>query len=330
MRSSPRRPIPKLLMLALGIYLMFFGCSKKSPTAPNHPRLFIWSLPDSASIMLDGSLQSGKTPLTIKSISPGQHLVQCTYSGLWGVDTVEVHSGRSLPDTALCLIQGFLNVTSAPESAEVQLHGRHGVAASGKTPMLWSPAFSDTYEVVCNHPTGGYFAAVDTMRIWADSTYRNYVLPPKVDSTIVWGHTSSGWERGGPFHSPDEIVVESYLSQPTPVADLPIHYNLLRDGYLVDTVTFLVPKDVMILGVGMMNPPVGFYSLRPSWLVVPHAFSLPNSSWLVLADLPGAKTGPLKLSFKSHPFHWRRYSRTSRRSFHGSPTSGAIKPSVFK
>jgi len=307
MRTYAGKVILVVLLTALGAGLAFWGCSKKNPTAPTVPKLYIWSLPDSATLDLDGLVQTAKTPLTIQTISAGQHVVKCTYGRFSGVDTVEVHSGRTKPDTSFCQIPGVIYVTSVPDSAGVRFLGRHGAVVTGMTPGLWSSALSDTYQVVCSLSTTGYFKVVDTLRIWADSTARCYILPPTADSVVVWGHTASGWQRGGPFRTPDSIVVEYYLSRPTPLANLPFHCDLYWSNQLADTVTFFLGLNQTYVGVLMTGSfPGGSYALVSYWPMTPHALYLPVPNWSVTTYLLGEPMEPGRVRLQPQLFHRRR------------------------
>lgn len=167
-----------VLLLAVGSAMVFWGCSKKSPTGstPTGGRLYIWSLPDSATVYLDGTMQSAKTPLTLQNVSFAQHVIRCVRGNYAAVDTVVVHSGRTIPDTAFCWIPGVVNITSDPPNGNVRFRGWLGTVGGGSV-GAWS-APSDTYQVTCSLSTAVRFKAVDTIRIWADSTARHYVLPP--------------------------------------------------------------------------------------------------------------------------------------------------------
>ncbi len=301
-----------VLLVALGSAMVFWGCSKKSPTGstPTGGRLYIWSLPDSATVYLDGNMQSAKTPLTLQNVSFAQHVIRCVRGNYAAVDTVVVHSGRTIPDTAFCWIPGIIYVTSVPTSAGILFLGYNGMTAYGTTPALWAPAPSDTYVVRCSLSTAGYFKAVDTFRIWADSTAKNYILPPCADSTIVWARDSAtgNWQRGGPFNKVDIIEVDYYLAHNPPVY-LPLWIQLFFNNNPVLNDTFTIPDTMTQVPIGLTYGgycfPPGTYSQPTRWVVTPHGFLLSNPGWTISSDFLGGPFEPNRIRTSVRPYSGR-------------------------
>jgi hypothetical protein len=302
-----------VLLLAVGSALVFWGCSKKSPTGSNTSggKLYIASYPDSATVTLDGATQSGRTPLTLQNVSAAQHVVKCTKGNFSAVDTVVVHTGRTTPDTAFCWIPGYIYVTSAPSPADILFLGYNGMTASGTTPALWYPAPSDTYVVRCSLSTAGYFKAVDTFRIWADSTAKNYILPPRADSFFVRVHTTSGWQRGTSFQNMDTFEVWTYFSQTIPVDSINLSFQLVLNGNPVGSGNFWIlntyPGVIISWNNGGNRFPLGNYSHPENWQVTPHSFLLANPAWYVANGFLGspAERGSFRVTLSPTP-GWHR------------------------
>jgi len=297
-----------VLVVTLGSALVFWGCGKKSTTSPTvSGRLYIWSLPDSATVTLDGTQQSGKTPLVLQNVSFAKHIVVATKGNFSAVDTVVVHSGRSTPDTAFCWIPGKVNITSNPANAFVHFVGRHSPLDTVVSTGLWIVQ-SDTFSVSCSTSTAGYFKAVDTFRIWADSTAKNYILPPTADSTAVWGRDSAtgNWQREGPFNKVDLIEVDFFLVHKPPVA-LPAWIQLVYNSSPVFNDTVTIPDTMTAFGFvltygGTKCFPPGTYSLPTKWVVTPHNFLLASPGWTVNTYLLGMPLEPGRIRASIRPF----------------------------
>ena len=313
MKTVVGRMVLVVLVAVLGSAMVFWGCSKKSPTGSNTSggKLYIASYPDSATVILDGATQSGRTPLTLQNVSAAQHVVICTRGNFSAVDTVVVHTGRTTPDTAFCWIPGKVVITSQPTSGLVRFKGWLGMTGGGSV-GVWS-APSDTYQVTCSTSTAGYFKAIDTFRIWADSTAKNYILPPCADSTIVWARDSAtgNWQRGGPFNKVDIIEVDYYLAHDPPVY-LPLWIQLVFNNNPVLNDTFTIPDTMTLVPIGLTYGgycfPPGTYSQPTRWVVTPHGFLLSNPSWTISSDFLGGlfEPGRIRASVRrlsgGHPF----------------------------
>lgn len=296
MKSMTSRVALIVLVVALGSALVFWGCGKKSTTSPtvSGGKLFIWSLPDSASVTLDGASQSGRTPLTLQNVSAAQHVVRCTKGNFYAVDTVVVHSGRSTPDTAFCWIPGKVNITSNPANAFVHFVGRHSPIDTVVSTGLWI-VHSDTFAVSCSTSTAGYFKAVDTFRIWADSTAKNYVLPPMASQTQVWYHPIGGaWQQGTSFGNVDSVRAEIYLADSIGANGIIVQIQLKYNGSIVATVsdTLNYTRGFYVIWYSTSGRlPVGSYSQPTTWLVSPHDFLLAEPAWSVTSYFLGGPVG---------------------------------------
>ena len=304
-----------VLLLAVGSAMVFWGCSKKSPTGSNTSggKLYIASYPDSATVTLDGATQSGRTPLTLQNVSAAQHVVICTKGNFSAVDTVVVHTGRTTPDTASCWIPGKVAITSQPTNGFVRFQYGSTTIGGGPTGYVYW-VLSDTYQVTCSTSTAGYFKAVDTFRIWADSTAKNYILPPCADSTIVWARDSAtgNWQRGGPFSKVDIIEVDYYLAHNPPVNNVPLWIQLVFNNNPVLNDTFTIPDTMTLVPIGLTYGgycfPPGTYSQPTRWVVTPHDFLLSNPGWTVSSDFlggpfePGRIRASVRRSSGRHPF----------------------------
>jgi hypothetical protein len=292
MRTYAGKAILVALILALGIGMAFWGCSKKSTTAPTPTggRLFIWSLPDSAAVSIDGVIQTGMTPITFQNVSFAQHIIRCTKGNYAAVDTVVVHTGRSTPDTAFCWIPGVVNITSDPPDGYVNFHGWLGMTGGGSV-GVWS-APSDTYQVTCSLSVAGRFKAVDTVRIWADSTVKHYVLPPLCSGTEVWYHPRGGtWQQGTSFGNVDSVATNIFLADSIGTNGVWVQIQLKFNGAPQFSDSFMI---VYTRGFSITwyksngsNLDVGAYSQPTTWLVSPHNFLLAEPAWTVTSDFLG-------------------------------------------
>ena len=301
-----------VLLLAVGSALVFWGCSKKSPTGSNTSggKLYIASYPDSASVTLDGVSQNGKTPLTLQNVSAAQHVVICTKGNFSALDTVVVHTGRTTPDTAFCWIPGKVAITSQPTNGFVRFQYDTTTIGGGPTGYVYS-VLSDTYQVTCSTSTAGNFKAKDTFRIWADSTAKNYILPPKADSFFVRVHTTSGWQRGTSFQDMDTFQVWTYFSQTIPVDSINLSCQLVLNGNPVGSGNFWIPNTYPGLIISWNNGgnrfPLGNYSHPENWQVTPHSFLLANPAWYVANGFLGspAERGSFRVTLSPTP-GWHR------------------------
>jgi hypothetical protein len=291
MRTFAGKAILVVLIVALGAGLGLWGCSKKSTIGPTTAgRLFIWSLPDSAVVSIDGVTQSGMTPITFQNVSFAQHIIRCTRGNYAAVDTVVVHSGRSTPDTAFCWIPGKVNITSDPANAFVYFIGRKGWTGGGAV-GVWT-ASSDTYAMTCSLSTVGHFKAVDTFRIWADSTNKHYVLPPLCSGTEVWYHPRGGtWQQGTSFGNVDSVATNIFLTDSIGSNGVKVQIQLKFNGAPQYTDSFMI---VYSRGFSITwyrsdgnNLDVSAYSQPTTWLVSPHNFFMAEPAWTVTSDFLG-------------------------------------------
>jgi len=314
MKTVVGRMVLVVLLVVLGSALVFWGCSKKSPTASTTSggKLYIASYPDSATVTLDGAQQTGKTPLTLQNVSAAQHVVICTKGNFSAVDTVVVHTGRPTPDTAFCWIPGKVAITSQPTNGFVRFQYDTTTIGGGPTGYVYR-LLSDTYQVTCSTSTAGYFKAVDTFRIWADSTAKNYVLPPMADSTVVYARDSTDttiWYRNGPFNKVDIVEVAIFFAHNPPV-DILLKYQIYIEGNLAGSGSGIVPSTwpmvVISWTAGGHCLPFGNYTHPSSWGVMPHDFPLSNPSWRInsILGVP-AEPGRLRATIRPIVSH-RRY-----------------------
>jgi len=312
MKTVVGRMVLVVLLVVLGSALVFWGCSKKSPTASTTSggKLYIASYPDSATVTLDGAQQTGKTPLTLQNVSAAQHVVICTKGNFSAVDTVVVHTGRTTPDTAFCWIPGKVAITSQPTNGFVRFQYDTTTIGGGPTGYVYR-LLSDTYQVTCSTSTAGYFKAVDTFRIWADSTAKNYVLPPMADSSFVRVHTTSGWQRGTSFQNMDSFQVWTYFSQTIPVDSIILSFQLVLEGNQVGSGNFWIPNTypgvIITWHNGGNRFPLGNYSHPENWQVTPHSFLLANPAWYVANGFLGspAERGSFRVTLSPTPGWYR-------------------------
>lgn len=105
----------------------------KETLKPNFGRVTINTNPPVATIMIDGKIETRKTPCTIKRLQSGQHDIRLSYPEYRAYESVLlVDDGKETTlDVDLKPAFGFLHLTSTPVKAEVKI----GEAVIGQTPI---------------------------------------------------------------------------------------------------------------------------------------------------------------------------------------------------
>ena len=106
----------------------------KQPARPaSTGGLLVKSTPGGAAVTIDGQAQGGTTPLTVKDLSAGEHVVEVRKGLFWGRQQVTVAANRFVKVTvAMQKVKGQLEVLSTPPEATVLLDGKE----VGTTPLV--------------------------------------------------------------------------------------------------------------------------------------------------------------------------------------------------
>jgi hypothetical protein len=119
------------------------------------------SRPSGGDVLLDGQLVAGKTPLALKDLPVGPHVVEVRLQGIAAASHVEVGDGAPvLLELALVPAEGALQLESTPSGARVRVDG----IERGVTPCL-----------VANLAAGGHLVQVDKPGLVPES--RVVVIP---------------------------------------------------------------------------------------------------------------------------------------------------------
>ena len=109
------------------------GPVKKPARPEGKGGLLVKSAPGGAAVTIDGQAQGGATPLTVKDLSAGEHVVEVRKGLFWGRQKVRVVANRFIKVTvAMKKVKGQLEVLSTPPEATVLLDGKE----VGTTPLV--------------------------------------------------------------------------------------------------------------------------------------------------------------------------------------------------
>jgi eukaryotic-like serine/threonine-protein kinase len=109
------------------------------PTTPQQGELTVSSVPDDATIEIDGRAgQSWRTPQTIGALAPGNYKLTVSKPGYaTDVRTVQVGTGsRMAVDVRLTVVKGWLTVAGSPAGASVWIDGKDTGKVTPVTFML--------------------------------------------------------------------------------------------------------------------------------------------------------------------------------------------------
>jgi serine/threonine-protein kinase len=97
-----------------------------APASPTVGQIAVSSVPQDATVEIEGLGQSWRTPQTIGSLAPGSYKVTVSKAGYApDVRTVQVAAGgRQAIDVRLTVVKGFLNVAGSPAGANVVIDGK--------------------------------------------------------------------------------------------------------------------------------------------------------------------------------------------------------------
>ena len=95
--------------------------------------LLIKSAPGGGTVTIDGQVQGGRTPLTVRALPAGEHVLVVRKGLFWGRKKVQVVANRFVKvSVAMKKVKGQLEVHSTPPEATVMLDGKE----VGTTPLV--------------------------------------------------------------------------------------------------------------------------------------------------------------------------------------------------
>ena len=138
--------------LTLGLAILLAGLSACSPSAVRHARVTLASSPESGADVEVAGVASGKTPVVLTDLPPGNALVVMNKEGFRrATKTINVpETGDERIVIELEPLVGYLTLESKPTGAQVYLDGRELL---GDTPLVHKPVVvgKHTYELRKEH-----------------------------------------------------------------------------------------------------------------------------------------------------------------------------------
>lgn len=195
--------------------------------------LYATSSPSIANLYVDGSYK-GLTPLTVSSLSVGNHIVAINKTGYDTYsETKYISEGNNSFFVYLIPSTGSLSVTSSPSSANLYIDGSY----KGLTPLTVSSLSIGNHVVIVNKT--GYDTYSETKYISEGSNSLNVTLTPVIVSNQT-NQTGSLSVTSSPS-SADLYIDDSYKGlTPFTVLGLSVGYHdvkLIKSGYYVDIQT---------------------------------------------------------------------------------------------
>jgi hypothetical protein len=180
------------------------------PTTPQQGEITVSSLPDDATIEIDGLAgQSLRTPQTIGALAPGNYKLTVSKPGYaTEVRTVQVGAGtRTAVDVRLTVVKGWLTVAGSPAGASVWIDGKDTGKVTPVTFML-DPAAHN----VSLHKTG-YLDAGSAIQLAAgqNTSYSpTLMVAGRTDNIrVVGGGIGRVFSGGGSAEGKGRIEIKS-------------------------------------------------------------------------------------------------------------------------